>query len=151
MITPGDFTDPRVRALLAAHLAGMHANSPPDAVHALDLTGLQRPDVSFYTLWDGTDLLAIGALKALGADAGEIKSMRTDARFLRRGAGARMLEHLIAEARARGWRRLSLETGRGAAFEPALALYRKYGFRDGGVFGDYTAGSFSQFLHLDLD
>jgi putative acetyltransferase len=149
-IRPVDFADARVRALLTRHLEGMHGNSPPGHVFALDWSGLQAPDISFYALWEGDDLLGFGALKALGPDAGEIKSMRTADAHLRRGAGAAILEHIIAEARGRGYTRLSLETGSGPAFEPALTLYRKYGFRDGEAFGGYEKSPFNQFLHLDL-
>jgi putative acetyltransferase len=150
-IVPGDLSDPRVLELLSAHLAGMRAISPPDSVYALDLSGLSAPGVTFWTLWDGDALLGIGALKELDATSGELKSMRTDPGHLRRGVGARMLEHLLALARARGYRRVSLETGTGAEFEPALALYRRYGFANGAAFGDYQATRFNQFLHLDLD
>ena len=146
----GDFEDPRVVDLLREHLAGMHANSPPGSVYALDLSGLQHPLVSFYTAWDGDDLLACGALKHVDRATAELKSMRTTARHLRRGAGAFMLEHLLRLARSRGYARVCLETGSGPAFEPALALYRKYGFASGAAFGDYVASEFNQFLELAL-
>ena len=148
--TLGDFADDRVKALLTRHLEGMHATSPPGHVFALDWSGLQRPEISFYTLWDGPELLGCGALKELDSQAGEIKSMRTADAHLRTGVAAAILDHIIAEARGRGYRRLSLETGSGAAFEPALALYRKYGFVDGPPFGDYVRSAFNRFLHLDL-
>lgn len=150
VIKPGDFDDDRVKALLARHLEGMHANTPPGHVFALDWSGLQKPEISFYALWDGDDLLGVGALKELGPRAGEIKSMRTADAHLRRGVGAAILEHIIAEARRRGYARLSLETGAGPAFEPAHTLYRRYGFTDGGAFGNYEKSPFNQFLHLDL-
>ena len=146
----GDFDDPRVLELLREHLAGMHASSPPGAVFALDLSGLQHPAVAFFTVWDGDELLGCGALKHVDAATAELKSMRTTARHLRRGAGAAMLAHLLALARARGYARVCLETGSGAAFEPALALYRKHGFMPGAAFGDYTASEFNQFLQLAL-
>ncbi|MEJ0022661.1 MAG: GNAT family N-acetyltransferase [Alphaproteobacteria bacterium] len=149
-IIPGDFSDPQVIALLAAHLAGMHESSPPGQVSALDLSGVQAPDVSFYGAREGETLVGMGALRALSANTGELKSMRTHAAHLRKGVAALMLEHLIAEARSRGYTRLSLETGRGPAFDPAIALYRKYGFAFGDSFGDYQPNAFSQFLHLDL-
>jgi putative acetyltransferase len=150
VITPGDFGDPRVTALLRRHLEGMHAHSPAGHVFALDWSGLQRPDISFYTLWDDEALLGCGALKALDHVSGEVKSMRTADAHLRTGVGAAILEHIIAESGRRGYRRLSLETGSGPAFEPALALYRKRGFVNGPAFGDYEASAFNQFLHLDL-
>ena len=150
VIRPGDFEDPRVLELLREHLAGMHASSPPDQVFALDLSGLQQPAISFFTVWDGDELLGCGALKELDAETGELKSMRTTARHLRRGAGRAMLEHLLGLARVRGYRRVCLETGSGEAFEPALALYRKHGFVNGPAFGAYTASEFNQFLHLEL-
>ena len=135
VIKPGDFGDDRVKELLTRHLEGMHANSPPGQVFALDWSGLQKPEISFYTLWEGEDLLGFGALKELEPRAGEIKSMRTADAHLRKGFAAMILDHIIAEARQRGYTRLSLETGSGPAFEPALTLYRKHGFSDGGAFG----------------
>ena len=150
VIKPVDFDDDRVKALLARHLEGMHANSPPGHVFALDWSGLQRPEISFYALWEDEEILGFGALKELGPRAGEIKSMRTADTYLRRGVAATILDHIIAEAHRRGYARLSLETGSGPAFEPALRLYRKYGFTEGGAFSDYEKSPFNQFLHLDL-
>ncbi|KAF0170179.1 MAG: putative acetyltransferase [Caulobacteraceae bacterium] len=150
IVRTGDFSDPQILALLREHLAGMHANSPPGSVYALGLSGLQRPDIAFLALWDAADLLAIGALRELTPHTGEIKSMRTAQAHLRKGAAARLLEHMIGLARTRGYTRVSLETGSGDAFEPALALYRKHGFRNGDAFGDYEASAFNQFLHLEL-
>jgi GrpB-like predicted nucleotidyltransferase (UPF0157 family)/GNAT superfamily N-acetyltransferase len=151
VIRPADFGDGRVRALLTRHLEGMHASSPPGHVFALDWSGLQTPEISFYTLWEGEELLGFGALRELEPRAGEVKSMRTADARLREGVAAAILEHIIAEARERGYSRLSLETGSGPAFEPALRLYRKYGFTDGGPFGGYEKSSFNQFLHLDVE
>jgi putative acetyltransferase len=145
-----DLSGEATRALLALHLRGMHENSPPGHVFALDLSGLTAPGVTVWSAWLGRELASIGALKDLGDGTGEIKSMRTDPRHLRKGAAAALLEHIVGEARARGMRRLSLETGSGPAFEPALALYRKRGFVNGESFGDYTRSSFNQFLHLAL-
>lgn len=146
----GDFDDPQVIALLRLHLEGMHAASPPGMVHALDVSGLRSPGISFFTAWAGAALLGMGALKELDAASGEIKSMRTAPAHLRKGVAAAMLEHLITVARARGYRRLSLETGSGEVFEPALALYRRRGFADGPAFGNYQKTDFNQFLHLEL-
>ena len=150
VIRPGDFDDDRVKALLTRHLQGMHANTPPGHVFALDWSGLQQPEISFYALWEGEELLGVGALKALESRTGEIKSMRTADAHLRKGVGATILEHIIAEARRRGYTRLSLETGSGPAFEPAVRLYRKYGFTEGAAFDGYEKSPFNQFLHLDL-
>jgi putative acetyltransferase len=150
VIKAGDFSDARVKTLLARHLEGMHATSPPGHVFALDWSGLQQPEISFYALWEGEELLGFGALKQLEPRAGEIKSMRTADAHLRNGVAATILEHIIAEARQRGYTRLSLETGSGPAFDPALELYRKHGFTEGGAFGDYEKSPFNQFLHLEL-
>ncbi len=149
-VVPGNFADPRVVALLEAHVAAMRIHSPPGSVHALDLARLQTPDISFWTVLDGGVPVGCGALKALDGATGEIKSMRTDATHLRKGVAALMLDHVIGVARERGYRRLSLETGSGEAFVPALALYRKNGFVSGAAFGGYKATDFNQFLHLDL-
>jgi putative acetyltransferase len=150
-IKPGDFGDARVKALLTRHLQGMHANTPAGHVFALDWSGLQKPEISFYTLWDGEELLGFGALKELDATSGEIKSMRTADDHLRKGVAAAILDHIIAESRRRGYSRLSLETGAGPAFAPALALYRTRGFVNGRAVGGYEKSPFNQFLHLQLD
>ena len=136
--------------LLALHLAGMHANSPPDSVHALDLSGLKAPGATVWSVWDGTEVVGIGALKELSNGRAEVKSMRTHPDHLRRGVAALLLNHIAAEAKARGFSRLSLETGSGPAFEPALALYRKHGYLNGEAFHDYQPSAFNQFLHLEL-
>ncbi|TFI58367.1 GNAT family N-acetyltransferase [Sphingomonas parva] len=149
-IVEADLGAADVRALLALHLAGMHASSPPGHVFALDLSGLRTPDVTVWQARAGGALAGIGALKALGDGTGELKSMRTHPDHLRTGVAAALLEYIVAEARARGYRRLSLETGSGAAFEPALALYRRRGFAEGDAFGGYVPTDFNQLLHLPL-
>jgi putative acetyltransferase len=149
-IREDDLSSAATRALVALHLQGMRANTPPEAVYALDVSGLTAPGVTVWTAWDHDVVVAMGALKRLGDHTGEVKSMRTHPDHLRRGAAAQLLDHIIDEAKARGMRRLSLETGRGPAFDAALALYRKRGFVNGAVFSDYVASAFNQFLHLEL-
>jgi len=146
-----DLSSDPVQALLRLHLQGMHASSPPGTVFALDLAGLKAPGVTVWTAWLGETLAGIAALKDLGERAGEVKSMRTHPEFLRRGVAAALLRHIIQVARGRGMTRLSLETGTGPAFEPALALYRRHGFVDGEPFAEYRPGDFNQFLHLSLE
>ncbi|HLH03083.1 MAG TPA: GNAT family N-acetyltransferase [Bryobacteraceae bacterium] len=149
-IREDDLTGSAVRSLLAIHLAGMHANSPPGSVYALDLSRLQAPNVTVWTVWQGETLMAVGALKDLGDGTGELKSMRTHPEQLRKGAASALLDHIIAEARARGMTKLSLETGSGPYFDAALTLYRKRGFVNGAAFGSYVQSPFNQFLHLNL-
>tara|TARA_R110001592_G_scaffold41585_3_gene135650 strand:- start:5223 stop:5678 length:456 start_codon:yes stop_codon:yes gene_type:complete len=145
-----DLSGQQVQDLLAAHLAGMQANSPPESIHALDLSGLRASSVSVWSAWDADRLMGVGALKQLSPFAGEIKSMRTEPQYLRKGVGGAILDHILAEARLRSYRRVSLETGSGPEFEPALRLYRKRGFKNGGPFSDYPSTAFNQFLHLEL-
>ncbi len=149
-IVAGDFADARVIALLEAHHAAMQAHSPPEACHVLDISGLQRPDIDFYTIWQDAELLGCGALKQIAPDQGEIKSMRTADRYLGRGVGRAMLAHIVAVARGRGYTLLSLETGSSADFEAALRLYRGHGFVEGERFGDYKPNPFTRFFHLNL-
>jgi putative acetyltransferase len=151
VIVPGDFENPQLLALLRLHLAEAYANSPPESVNAFDLSRLKAPDISVYTARRDDELLGMAALKELDAVTGEIKSMRTDPAHLRQGVAAALLDHILGVARARGYRRMSLETGSGLAFEPALALYRKNGFINGEAFGEYEVTSFNQFLHLELE
>lgn len=146
-IREGGLDLPEVQALLAAHLTHMRAHSPACSVHALDLTGLRGPGIDFWTAWRDDALLGCGALKALDADHGEIKSMRTAPDHLRSGVGAAILAHIITAARGRGMKRLSLETGTGEAFEPAHALYRRFGFTPCDAFADYPKDDpFSRFM-----
>ncbi|GAA5264887.1 putative acetyltransferase [Acidiphilium sp. MT5] len=149
-IREDDLSGEQTRALLALHLAGMHANSPPGSVFALDLSGLKAPEVTVWTAWCDGRVASIGALKMLADGNAEVKSMRTHPEFVRMGAGAAILETIIGTATARGACRLSLETGSGPTFEPALALYRRRGFTDGAAFAEYERSDFNQFLHLNL-
>lgn len=141
-----DLSGAPVRALLETHFAGMLANSPADSCHFLDLDGLNGPDVTFWSIHCDDDLAGCGALKMLDERHGEIKSMRTAEGHLRQGAAARMLEHIMAEARQRNLARLSLETGSGEAFDPAINLYRRFGFVDCAPFGEYRGDPFSRFM-----
>jgi putative acetyltransferase len=145
-IRPDDLTDPRVRELVALHVGSMLADSPPGTSYALDLTGLTGPGMTVWTAWDGDELAGMVALSA----AGELKSMRTHPGHLRKGVAAALLAHVLDHARARGLDQVVLETGTGAPFEPAVALYRRHGFLDRGPFGDYVAGPDNQFLELRL-
>jgi putative acetyltransferase len=149
-ICEDDLTGEQTLALLALHLAGMHANSPPGTCFALDLSGLQAPGITIWSAWSGDRIAGIGALKRLGAGEAEIKSMRTHPDHLRRGVAGILLHHIVAIARHEGIERLHLETGTGPAFEPALALYRAHGFVNGPPFGDYTPSAFNQFLYRAL-
>jgi len=141
-----DLTDHRIIGLLQEHLRDMARHSPPESIHALDLDGLRRPELSFWTVWDGEDLLGCGALKQLDAAHGEIKSMRTANAHRRRGVAAAMLRHLLDQAAARSYRRLSLETGSMAAFEPARRLYASFGFDFCGPFDSYVDDPNSVFM-----
>lgn len=149
-IIEDDLSGAEVRALVAFHLAEMHKHSPACSIHALPADKLRQPGVTFWSAWLGADLAAIGAMKQLDHAHGELKSMRAAPAFRGKGLGEAMLLHLIAEARARGYRRLSLETGSGEAFAPAIGLYRKHGFVERGPFGDYMEDPFSTFMALAL-
>ena len=145
-----DLSSRETQALLQIHLEAMHANSPQGSVFALDLSGLRVREVTVWSAWEGSAVVGIGALKQLDAETGEVKSMRTHPDYLRQGVAAALLEYIITQARGRGLKRLSLETGTGPAFDAALALYRKRGFVNGAAFADYEPSAFNQFLHLDI-
>lgn len=143
-----DLRRPEVHALLAEHLANMHELSPAESVHALDLSALRAPDLTFWTAWEDQTLLGCGALQELDPTHGEVKSMRTPRALRRRGAGRAVLQHLLEEARRRGYARLSLETGTAAPFEAAHRLYESFGFTRCGPFGDYVLDPHSVFMTL---
>jgi len=141
----------QVIELIREHLAAMEPTAPPESRHALDLTGLKRSDVAFWSIWDGERLAGIGALKQLSPDHAEIKSMKTATAFLRQGVASSMLQHLIHESKRRGITTLSLETGSMAFFEPARSLYRSFGFTECGPFGSYVDDPNSVFMTLRID
>ena len=145
-----DLSGPEIRRLLEEHLRHLRSLSPPESVHALPIEGLRKPEVTFWSVWQGAELLGCGALKQIDAAHGEVKSMRTAARHLRKGVGAAMLDHIIAESRRRAYRRLSLETGSTEPFMPALRLYERFGFRRCGPFGDYGEDPFSVYMTMEL-
>lgn len=146
----GELDREDVRALLALHFAAMRSHSPPDACHVLSVESLRDPSITFYSARTGGSLLGIGALKELDARNGEIKSMRTAPEATGQGAGRAILEAIIAEARRRGYSRLSLETGSTEEFAAALRLYQRAGFLSCETFGGYSPSEFTRFLALEL-
>jgi putative acetyltransferase len=149
-IREGGLDEPQVVALLREHLAGMAELSPPESIHALDLDGLRRPDITFWSAWRATELLGCGALKQLDDAHGEVKSMRTVTAHRRSGIGALMICHIVEEARRRDYRRLSLETGSMDGFAPARRLYARAGFATCPPFADYTDDPNSVYMTLLL-
>jgi putative acetyltransferase len=147
---PGDLDSSDVRELLAYHFEQMRSTSPPEACHVLPIDGLRDPAVIFWSARDGGELVGVGALKELASDHGEIKSMRTAPAALGRGVGRAVLNHIMAEARSRGYQRLSLETGSIEPFAAALRLYASEGFEPCGPFGDYQDTPFTRFFTREL-
>jgi putative acetyltransferase len=145
-----DLSGREVSELVLEHLRNMALHSPPESVHALGLEALRKPEITFWSVWDNSDLLGCGALKVLDAGHGEIKSMRTAAPHLRKGVAARLMHHILDEARRRSYRRLSLETGSGDAFAAARNLYTRFGFRECGPFADYVDDPYSVFMTREV-
>jgi putative acetyltransferase len=141
-----DLSDPRIAEFLDEHLQDMRRISPPESVHALDLARLKKPEITFWSVWSGTDLVGCGALKRLDAEHAELKSMRTAMSSRRTGIGKLILEHIMSEARRLGYRRMSLETGSMAFFEPARSLYASYGFTHCAPFADYKEDPYSVYM-----
>ncbi len=141
-----DLTSAEIAELLEEHLRDMYAASPPESVHALDLSKLRKPEITFWSAWVGGDLVGCGALKELEPGHAEIKSMRSANRFRGTGVGKKMLEHILQVARKRNYTRLSLETGTQDFFLPARKLYERYGFEYCGPFADYAEDPYSAFM-----
>ena len=146
----GGLDTPQVAQLLSEHLEDMHRFSPAESVHALDLDRLRAPGLTFWSVWEGEEVLGCAALRELSSSHGELKSMRTANLHRRRGVGVALLDHVVGAAQARGYARVSLETGPTAEFAPARSLYAAYGFRPCGPFGSYAVDEFSVFMTLDL-
>lgn len=143
-----DLTRPAVRDLVALHLAGMRAGTPPEDVHALGVDQLKDPAITFWSAWAGDELVGCGALRRLDERNGEIKSMRVAEAWLGQGVGRGVLETITAHARATGLTHLWLETGH--PFAAARQLYERAGFTYCGPFGDYVASDFSVFMTRSL-
>jgi putative acetyltransferase len=141
-----------IARLLQAHLDEMYLHSPPESVHALDLDALRRPEITFWAVRDADGILmGCGALKQLDPTHGEIKSMRTASSHRGKGVATRLMRHMLEEARHRGYRRLSLETGSMEFFEPARELYRRFGFELCGPFAEYIEDPYSVFMTLAFE
>ncbi len=149
-IARADPRDPQVRELVERHLTFGRSFTPLEDAHALEVDELLDPSIVLFAAREGAEVLAIGALKEIEDDHGELKTMHTAAAARGRGIGRAMLDHLLAEARRRGYRRVSLETGTMAAFAPARALYEGVGFIPCAPFGAYRGGPHNVFLTLDL-
>lgn len=149
-IKKDDVTASEVIALLQDHLQSMTLHSPPESIHALDTDRLRQPDITFWSAWDGEDLLGCGALKELDSRHGEIKSMKTSPQHIRKGVAKQLLLHIIEVAKRRGYQRISLETGSMDAFHPARRLYEKAGFQYCEPFADYKEDPNSLFMTLEM-
>jgi putative acetyltransferase len=146
LIKVDDLRGPEVAQLLEEHLQDMYAASPPECVHALDLEKLRKPEITFWSLWDGDHLAGCGALKELDTTHAEIKSMRTANNYRGKGVAIKIMEHILAVAAERGYQRLSLETGPMDFFLPARKLYERFGFSYCGPFADYSEDPHSVFM-----
>ncbi|WP_062429377.1 GNAT family N-acetyltransferase [Herbidospora daliensis] len=149
-IAVDDLSGPEIAAFLEEHVREMRATTPPESKHALDLDGLRRPGVTFWSVRDGGVIVGCGAIKALDDVHAEVKSMRTAAARKRSGVASLLLGHLIAEAARMGFTRLSLETGSAAFFAPARSLYEKFGFAYCEPFADYRPDPLSVFMTREL-
>lgn len=143
-------TDPRVIAFLQEHLEDMYRVSPPESVHALDVAALCQPDIRFWTTWmkdgDAMHLVATCALKTLEAGHAELKTMRVSAALRGKGIAQQVLNHAMAQARASGVQRISLETGTQDFFAPARQFYARHGFVPCEPFGSYQTDPHSCFM-----
>jgi putative acetyltransferase len=145
-IVVDDLSGPEIRALLREHVDEMRSISPPGSVHALDLAGLLKPEITFWSVHDTDGLVGCGALKELDPSTAELKSMRTARNATRRGVASTLLTHIIGESRRRRYDRLYLETGAEDFFAPARALYTRFGFEPCEPFAGYTHDPNSVYL-----
>lgn len=145
-----DLTGPEVAKLLTEHHEDMHKHSPPESIHAMDLSALQSQDVTFWSAWINGELAGCGALKQLDKHHGELKSMRTARNFLRQGIAAKLLTHILNEAKKHNYTKISLETGTMAAFSPARNMYEKFGFEYCAPFAHYSEDPNSTFMTKNL-
>ena len=146
----GELRNKDIINLLEEHHADMLSHSPPESVHALDLSALESPDITFWSFWVNQELAGIVALKELETEHGEIKSMRTSTNFLRKGIARKLLAHIINQANIRSYKKLSLETGTMDAFLPAQMLYKQFGFKECEPFDNYQEDHYSMFMSKSI-
>lgn len=149
-VTTGDLSNPKLQSLLTYHFQDLQNKSSPETAFVLDLSALQKPNITIYTAWDGDELLGCSAIKELDSTHGEIKSMRTAPEHLRKGVARALVQHMITEAKRRKYHRLSLETGTVAAFADAKRLYERSGFERCEPFADYVAHKENMFMTIKL-
>ncbi|MBF9002961.1 GNAT family N-acetyltransferase [Vibrio nitrifigilis] len=145
-----DLSGVEVIKLLHEHLSDMHATSPPESAHALDVDALKSPDITFFSAWIGGDLQGCLAIKQLTPQHVELKSMRTSNSSRKSGVATKLLTHAINFASDKGYQKVSLETGTHEFFLPARNLYEKFGFTYCEPFSDYKTDPHSHFMTLDL-
>ena len=145
-----DLSSPEIIGLLHEHLRSVALHSPPESVHALGLEALRNPDITFWSVWQDSELMGCGAIKELDSRHGEIKSMRTVSSHLRKGIAATLMHHILEEAERRSYERLSLETGSMDAFAPARSLYASFGFKPCGPFANYVEDPYSVFMTREV-
>jgi putative acetyltransferase len=149
-IRDDDLSGPEIAKFLDEHVREMRSVTPLESKHALDLDSLRHPDITFWSVLDNGTLIGCGAIKRLEPGHAEIKSMRTAPSHQRTGVASALLAHIIAEAKHRGYSRLSLETGAVDFFAPARGLYEKFGFEYCGPFADYQEDANSVFMTRTL-
>jgi putative acetyltransferase len=149
-IRVGELKNEDVISLLKEHHEDMLIHSPPESVHALDLSALEAPNITFWSFWLDNKLAGVGALKEINKTHGEIKSMRTSSDHLRKGIAGKLLNHIINQANIRSYNRLSLETGTMDVFLPAQKLYQQFGFEACQPFGNYKEDPYSMFMTKNL-
>jgi putative acetyltransferase len=145
-----DLSGPEIIGLLHEHLRSVALHSPPESIHALGLEALRKPDITFWSVWEDSELLGCGAIKELDTRHGEIKSMRTVSLHQRKGVAARLMRHILEEAKRRSYERLSLETGSMDVFAPARNLYASFGFKPCGPFANYIEDPYSVFMTREM-
>ena len=134
----GNFDNPEVNNLLIKHFIELRSVSPDGSAHVLDISGLKNPSIKFWSLWEGDELMGVGALKFLDKLHGEFKSIRVSDKFKNKGYGFKIINHLVNEAKKLNIKRLSLETGSGEFFTPARKLFVKCGFKISDPFSHYV-------------
>lgn len=145
-----DLSSPEIAEFLKEHIREMKSVSPPESKHALDLEGLKKSEITFWTVWNDCCLIGCGAIKKLDTDHAEIKSMRTAASYRGKGIASMLLQHILNEAKRRGYQRISLETGSLPFFVSARNLYTKYGFKYCAPFSTYKEDPNSVFMTIKL-
>lgn len=137
-----------VRSLIAALNDYLLSLTPPEGCWHMTVEEMAASDTTVFIARDSGKAIACGALRRHADGIAEVKRMWTNPAYQGMGIGGRILNEIMALARAEGFTRLVLETG--DRHPAAWRVYERAGFKRCGPVLDYPDVHWSVFYELEL-